>query len=68
MLACSSPSGAVAVGFSTAAAEGVEGAGQERFAGEEGFEEFLDLLLDGAEFGAERAEVVRHGWVSNEAR
>ena len=59
------PAGTVAVGLSTAAAEGVQGAGQERFAGQEGFEEFLQLRGDGEELGAERAEVVRHGWVSN---
>ena len=55
---------AVASGFSTAAAEGVERAGQERLAGEERFEEFLDLWCHGEHLGAERAEVASHGWVS----
>ena len=53
--------GTVASGFSTAAAKGVERAGQERFAGEKGFEEFLELRGDGEELGAEGAKVARHG-------
>jgi hypothetical protein len=40
---------AAAVGFSTAAAEGVERAGEERLASQEGFEERLELLLPGVE-------------------
>jgi hypothetical protein len=56
--------GTVASGFSTAAAKGVERAGQERFAGEERFEESLDLWGHGENLGAERAEVASHGWVS----
>jgi hypothetical protein len=56
--------GAVAVRFSTAAAEGVEGTGQERFAGEKDFQEFRQLFLNGQELNAEGAEVVGHGLVS----
>jgi hypothetical protein len=52
--------GAVAVGFSTAAAEGVEGAGEERLAAQEGGEEFLKPLLDREELSAKRTEVVGH--------
>lgn len=52
---------AVASGFSATAAEGVERAGQERFAGEERFEEFLDLWCHGEHLGAERAEVASRG-------
>jgi len=58
------PAGTVAVGLSTAAAEGVQGTWQERFAGEEGFQKFLQLRGDGEQLGAERAEVVWHGELS----
>jgi hypothetical protein len=54
--------GAVAGGFSATAAEGIEGAGQERFALEEGFQQGRELLLELAELQAEGAEVVGHGW------
>ena len=60
--------GTVARGFSTAAAKGVERAGQERFAGEKGFEEFLELRGDGEELGAEGAEVASHGWSPGRVR
>jgi len=53
--------GAVAGGFAAASAEGVERAGQQGLACQEGLKEFLDLLWDGAELGAEGTEVVRHG-------
>jgi hypothetical protein len=53
-------SGAVAGGLSAAAAEGVQGAGQERFACEEGFQRGRELLLEVAELEAEGAEVVGH--------
>jgi hypothetical protein len=56
--------GTMASGFSTASAEGVERAGQKRFAGEERFEEFLELWCHGEHLGAKRAEVASHGWVS----
>jgi hypothetical protein len=55
---------AVSRELTTAAAEGVERAGQEWFAGEERFEEFLDLCCHGENLGAECAEVASHGWVS----
>jgi hypothetical protein len=58
------PVGTVAVGLSAAAAEGIERTGKERLAAEEGFGEFLELLLDGAHLQAERTEVVGHGLVS----
>jgi len=54
--------GTVASGFSTAAAKGVERAGQERFAGEKDFEESLELRGDGDKLGAEDTEVASHGW------
>jgi hypothetical protein len=60
--------GAAAVGFSTAAAEGVEGAGEEGLATEEGFEECLELKQAGVELGAKRAEVVGHGLSSEGER
>jgi len=53
--------GTVARSFSTAAAKRVERAGQERFAGEKGFEEFLELRGHGEELGAEGTEVASHG-------
>jgi hypothetical protein len=53
--------GAVAVGFSTAAAEGVEGAREERLAAQEDGEELLELLLHRVELGAEGTEVIGHG-------
>ena len=56
--------GTMASGFSTTPAEGVERAGQKRLAGEERFEEFLDLRCHGENLGAERTEVASHGWVS----
>jgi len=56
--------GAAAVGFSAAAAQGVEGTGEERFAGEKDFQEFGELLLYGQELGTQEAEVVGHGSVS----
>jgi len=58
--------GAAAVGFSTAAAEGVEGAREERLTAEEGLEEGVELLLAGVELGAEGAEVLGHGIVLRE--
>jgi len=54
--------GTVARGFPTAAAKRVERAGQERFAGEEGFEELLEPRGDGEELGAEGAELASRGW------
>jgi len=60
--------GTVASGFSTAAAEGVERAGQERFTGEKDLQEFLDLWGHGENLRAERAEVASHGWVSRMAK
>jgi hypothetical protein len=54
-------SGTAAVGLSATAAEGVEGAGQERLAAEEGFQQWRELLLESAELPAEGAKVVRHG-------
>jgi hypothetical protein len=53
--------GTVASGFSTATAKGVERAGQERFAGEKGFQEFLELRRNVKELGTEGAEVASHG-------
>jgi len=53
---------AVASGFSTAAAEGVERAGQERFTAQEDLDEFLELWGDGEELEAEGAEIASHGW------
>jgi hypothetical protein len=53
--------GAAAGGFSAAAAEGVEGAGQERFASEEGLQQSRELLLQVAELQTEGTEVVWHG-------
>jgi hypothetical protein len=57
-------SGTAAGGFSTAAAELVEGAGQEGPAAEEGFQQRRELLLQLLYLGAQRAEVVGHGWAS----
>jgi hypothetical protein len=54
----------VAGGFAAAAAEGVEGGGEERFTAEEGFEEIVELLLGGAELCPQGAEVVGHRVVS----
>jgi hypothetical protein len=56
------PPGTVASGFSAAAAKGVQGTGQERFAGEKDLQEFLELRGHGEELGAEGAEVASHGW------
>jgi hypothetical protein len=53
--------GAAAGGLPAAAAERVEGAGQERLAGEEGFQQGQELLLEFPELPTEGAEVVRHG-------
>ena len=58
------PVGAAAVGFSAAAAEGVQRTGEEGLAAEKDFEEFRELLLDGTELGAESAEITWHGLVS----
>jgi hypothetical protein len=58
--------GAVAGRFATAAAEGVKRAGQQRLATEERFEEVVELLPDGTQLRAERAEVMRHGKTSGE--
>jgi len=52
--------GAVAGGFATATTEGVERTGHKRLASQKGFEEFLDLLLDRADMGAEGTEVGGH--------
>jgi hypothetical protein len=56
--------GAVAVGFSAPAAEGVERTGQERFAAEKDGQQFGELLLERVELGAEDTEFVGHGTVS----
>jgi hypothetical protein len=54
-------SGTAAGGLSATAAEGIERAGQEWLAAEEGFQQGGELLLEFEELPAEGAEVVRHG-------
>lgn len=56
--------GAVALGFSTAAAERVQRTGEQRLPAEKDFEEFGELLLDSLELGAEDAEFVRDRLIS----
>jgi hypothetical protein len=53
--------GTVAGGFSAAAAEGIEGAGQQGIPCKKGLQEGRELFLELAELPAERTEVVGHG-------
>jgi hypothetical protein len=55
------PPGTMAGGLSAAATERIEGAGQEGLAGEEGFEEGGELLLQIEDLGAEGTEGVGDG-------
>jgi len=58
--------GATAVRFSTAAAESVEGAGQQGLTAEKGLHKRLELLVEITELRAEGTEVVWHGAGSKE--
>jgi hypothetical protein len=53
---------AVAVWFAALSPQGVERAGEERFSSEALFQELRELMLDREQLGAERAELLVHGW------
>ena len=53
---------AAAVGFAALSPQGVERAGEQRSSSEAFFQELRELLLDREKLGAERAELLVHGW------
>ena len=53
---------AVAVGFAALSPQCVERAGEERSSSQALFQELRELMLDREQLGAERAELLVHGW------
>ena len=53
---------AVAIGFAALSPQCVERAGEERSSSQALFQELRELMLDREQLGAERAELLVHGW------